>query len=129
MLMNRSIYCTWQNIRGVKFWQMYACQTFGGNKLVNHLCSTFEIIYFQRQRLNFGELTIIYQIHQYFIPPIFCHVWYRTCIKFCGLNFCVFGWQENSWDINFHGHGSVVSTIIVGINFHGVQIFVDKRIP
>ena len=30
------------------------------------------------------------------------------------INFCVFDWQENSWEINFHDHGSVVSTVIVG---------------
>ena len=33
-------------------------------------------------------------------------------IKFCGLIFCVFDWQENSWDINFHGHGGVVGIIV-----------------
>ena len=38
---------------------------------------------------------------------------YHTCIKFCGLIFRVFDWQENSWGINFHGHGAVVVTIIV----------------
>ena len=48
---------------------------------------------------------------------------YRTGIKFRGLNFRVFGWQENSWGINFRGHSDVVGTIVVGI------IFVDKRIP
>ena len=24
----------------------------------------------------------------------------------------VFGWQENSWGINFRGHGGVVGTIV-----------------
>ena len=38
---------------------------------------------------------------------------YRTHIKFRGLNFCVFDWQENSWGINFRGHGGVVGTIVV----------------
>ena len=42
---------------------------------------------------------------------------YRTRIKFRGLNFRVFGWQENSWGINFRGHSNVVGTIIVGIIF------------
>ena len=56
-----------QNIGGVKFWQIaiYAYQTFGDNKLANHLCSAFKI--FQRQiliTLNFGELTTICQILQ-----------------------------------------------------------------
>ena len=45
---------------------------------------------------------------------------YRIHIKFCGLKFRVFGWQEISWGINFCGHGNVVGTIIVGINFCGV---------
>ena len=39
---------------------MYAYQTFGSNKLVNHLCCTFKI--FQGQvlvGLNFGELTSV----------------------------------------------------------------------
>ena len=26
---------------------------------------------------------------------------YLTCIKFCGLIFRVFDWQENLWGINF----------------------------
>ena len=54
----------------------YAYQTFGSNKLVNHLCSTFKT--FQRQvlvGLNFGELTTICQICQYLTLPIFHHVW------------------------------------------------------
>ena len=34
-------------------------------------------------------------------------------IKFCGLISCVFDWEENSWGINFCGHGSMVGTIIV----------------
>ena len=42
---------------------------------------------------------------------------YHMHIKFCGLNFRVFGWQENSCGINFRGHSDVVGTIIVGINF------------
>ena len=30
-------------------------------------------------------------------------------IKYCGLNFRVFDWQENLWDINFVArHGSIV---------------------
>ena len=39
--MNKIIYHTWQNIGGIKYWQMYAYQTFGGNKLANHVCSTY----------------------------------------------------------------------------------------
>ena len=41
-----------------KFWQTYAYQAFGNNKVVNHLCSTFKIC--QRLilvRLNFGKMT------------------------------------------------------------------------
>ena len=55
---------------------------------------------------------------------------YRTSIKFCGLIFRVFDWQENSWDINFCGHGGVVGTIIVRFAKYAsycVLIFVDKR--
>ena len=33
-------------------------------------------------------------------------------LNFVGKIF-VFGWQENSWDINFHGHGGVVGTIVI----------------
>ena len=35
-------YYAWQNIKGVKFQQMYAHWAFGSNKLANHLCSTFQ---------------------------------------------------------------------------------------
>ena len=43
------------------------------------------------------------------------------CYRMCsGLNVCVFGWQENSWSINFRGHSGLVGTIIVDINFRGV---------
>ena len=53
-------------------------------------------------------------------------------IKFRGLIFCVFDWQENSWGINFCGHGSVVGTIIVRFaeyaSYYGL-ILVDIRIP
>ena len=52
------------------------------------------------------------------------------CIKFRGLNFCVFDWQENLWGINFRGHGDVVDMIIVRFakyaSYCGI-IFVDKR--
>ena len=51
---------------------------------------------------------------------IFWVVSYHTHIKFHGLNFRAIGWQENSWGINFCGHGGVVATIVVGINFCGV---------
>ena len=55
---------------------------------------------------------------------------YCTSIKFRELNFRVFDWQENLWDINFCGHGGVVGTIIVGFakyaSYCGL-IFVDKR--
>ena len=37
----------------------------------------------------------------------------RIRIKFCGLIFCVFDWQENLWGINFRGYSSVVGTIVV----------------
>ena len=33
-------------------------------------------------------------------------------IKFCGLIFHVFDWQEKSWGINLCGHGGVEGTII-----------------
>ena len=55
---------------------------------------------------------------------------YRMHIKFCGLIFHVFDWQENSWYINFRGHGSVVSTIVVRFTKYASYcglIFVDKR--
>ena len=48
---------------------------------------------------------------------------YRTCIKFCGLIFHVFDWQENLWGINFHGHGDMVGRIIVG--FASMLVMVD----
>ena len=48
----------WQNIGEVKFWRIYAYQTFGGNKLANSLCSTFKMF----QNANFGELTVNHQI-------------------------------------------------------------------
>ena len=52
-------------------------------------------------------------------------------IKFRGLNFHVFDWKENSWGINFCGHGGMVGTIVVGFakkyaGYCGL-IFVDKR--
>ena len=51
-------------------------------------------------------------------------------IKFCGLIFRVFDWQENSWGINFRGHGGVVDTFIVGFakyaSYCGL-IFMNKR--
>ena len=57
---------------------------------------------------------------------------YHTHIKFCGLNFHVFDWQENLWGINFRGHDSVVGTIVVGsakyARYCGL-IFVDRGIP
>ena len=52
------------------------------------------------------------------------------CIKFCGLIFHVFDWHENSWGINFCGHGSMVGTIIVRFAMYASYcelIFVDKR--
>ena len=55
---------------------------------------------------------------------------YCKHIKFRGLIFCVVDWQENSWGINFHGHGGMVGTIIVRFakyaSYCGL-IFVDKR--
>ena len=57
---------------------------------------------------------------------------YRTRVKFRELIFHVFDWQENSWGINFRGHGSVVSTIIVRFakcaSYCGL-FFVDRGIP
>ena len=56
----------------------------------------------------------------------------RKCIKLRGLNFRVFDWQENSWGINFCGHGSMVDTIVVGFakyaSYCGL-IFMDRGIP
>ena len=52
---------------------------------------------------------------------------YHTCI-----NFCVFEWQENSWGINFCGHGGLVGTIVVGFakyaSYCGL-LFVVRGIP
>ena len=44
-------------------------------------------------------------------------------IKFCGLIFCVFDWQENLCGINFCGHGGMVGTIIV--NLLNMLVIVD----
>ena len=41
------------------------------------------------------------------------------------LIFHVFDWQENSWGINFHGHGGVVDTIIIGFANMLVIVIVD----
>ena len=53
-------------------------------------------------------------------------------MKFCGFNFCVFDWQENSCCINFCGHGGMVGTIVVGFvkyaSYCGLN-FVDRGIP
>ena len=38
---------------------------------------------------------------------------YCAHIKFCGLIFRVFDWKENSWGINFCGHGGMVGTTVV----------------
>ena len=38
---------------------------------------------------------------------------YCTGIKFCGLIFRVFDWQENSLGINFRGYGGMVGTVVV----------------
>ena len=66
----------WQVMYMMKYWrgeiwQMYAYQSFGGNELANHLCSTFRI--FQRQSLvrlnlvNWLPFTNILPL-QYFTP-------------------------------------------------------------
>ena len=34
---NLNEYRTWRNFGGVKYWRMHAYQSFGGNKLANHL--------------------------------------------------------------------------------------------
>ena len=51
-------------------------------------------------------------------------------IKFRGLIFHIFHWQENLLGINFRGHGQVVGTIVVGFakyaSYCGL-IFMDKR--
>ena len=49
------------------------------------------------------------------------------CIKFCGLIFHAFDWQENLWSINFRGYGGMVGTIIVGFTSYCGLIVVDKR--
>ena len=57
---------------------------------------------------------------------------YCTCIKFHGLIFRVFDWQENSWGINFHDHGGMVGTIILRFAkyaSYGGLIFVDRGMP
>ena len=38
---------------------------------------------------------------------------YHICIKFRGLIFYVFDWQENLWGINFCGH---ISMVVVGFD-------------
>ena len=57
---------------------------------------------------------------------------YCTRIKFHGLIFHVFEWQENSWGIKFCGRGCVVGTIIVVFakyaSFYGL-IFMGRGIP
>ena len=53
-------------------------------------------------------------------------------IKFCGLIFRAFDWQENSWGINFQCNDSVVGTIVVGFAKYASYcelIFVDRGIP
>ena len=79
---------------------MYAYQTFGCNKLVNHLSSTFKI--FKRQtlvRLNFGELTTICQICQYFTTSIFCHIRYiQLHVTFNNFTKCVK--SNGSWQVS-----------------------------
>ena len=51
----------------------------------------------------------------------------RVLKKFHGLIFCA--WQENSWGINFHGHGCVVGTIFVKFEYASYcgLIFMDKN--
>ena len=46
---------------------------------------------------------------------------YHMHIKFHGLIFRVFDWQENSWGINFCGHGSMV--VVLWINFRGLEAY------
>ena len=58
------------------------------------------------------------------IPYSGIHWLYHMPIKFCGLIFRVFiGKKIRGVRINFHGHGSVVGTIVfkyrLGINFCG----------
>ena len=46
---------------------------------------------------------------------------YFRYIKFRGLIFHAFDWQENSWGINFCSHGGVVGTIIVGFAKYHIE--------
>ena len=48
-------------------------------------------------------------------------------LNFCGLIFRVFDWQENSWGINFRGHGSLIHTIAAKYASYCGLIFVDKK--
>ena len=36
------------------------------------------------------------------------------CSNISWVNFCVFDWQENLWDINFCHHGGMIDTIVGG---------------
>ena len=58
-----------------KYWKgrMHTCQTFGNNKLANHLCTTFK--YF---KANFAYVRKICQSCKYLIPP-------RTVVYICVL--------------------------------------------
>ena len=59
----------------------------------------------------------------------FRDVIYRTCIKFRGLIFRAFDWQENLWGINFHGHGGYVQLLLnlLSMLICCVLVFMDKR--
>ena len=54
---------------------------------------------------------------------------YRIRSKFHGLNFRVFDWKENLWDINFCGYGGMVGTIVGFAKYASYcgLIFVAKR--
>ena len=59
-------------------------------------------------------------------------VHYHTLIKFCGLIFHVFDWQENLWGIIFRGYCGEVDTIVVRFTKYASYcglIFLVKGIP
>ena len=87
----------------------------------------FTITFFKILRL-FLEISQHYSL--IFIKIILSHEQNSMRIKFCGLIFHVFDWQEYLWGIYFRDHGSVVGTIVVGFakyaSYCGLS-FMDKR--
>ena len=86
----------------------------------------FTITFFKILRL-FLEIS---QHHSLiFIKIILSYEQNSMRIKFCGLIFHVFDWQENLWCIYFHDHGGVVGTIVrfaKYASYCGLS-FMDKR--